>query len=92
MMKIIFKHSHLCPISRAAKREMDALLENNEQAFEYEFVNVVENRERSNEIEQKYGIPHQSPQVIILDENDKVLWHESHRAINANTIREAINI
>lgn len=91
-MKIIFKHSHLCPISRAAKREMDALLENNEQAFEFELVNVIENRQRSNEIEQKYGIPHESPQVIILDENDKVLWHESHRSIKANTIREVINI
>ena len=91
-MKIIFKHSHLCPISRAAKREMDTFLENNEQTFEFELVNVNENRERSNEIEQKYGIPHESPQVIILDENDNVIWHESHRAIKANTIREAINI
>lgn len=91
-MKIIFKHSHLCPISRAAKRQMDALLENHEQAFEYEMVNVIENHERSDEIEQKHEIPHESPQVIILDENDKVIWHGSHRSIKANTIREAINI
>lgn len=91
-MKIIFKHSHLCPFSGAAKREIAAFLENNEQTFEYELVNVIENRERSDEIEQKYGIPHESPQVIILDENDNVIWHESHRGIKANAIREAINI
>jgi bacillithiol system protein YtxJ len=90
-MKIIFKHSTRCPISRRAKKEMDAFLKNNKQALEYEFVDVIANRERSNEIEKQYGIRHESPQIIILDDNDTVIWEVSHGAIKEKSINKAIS-
>jgi len=90
-MKIIFKHSYKCPTSRRAKKEMDAFLKNNQQALEYEFVDVIANRDRSNEIERQYGIRHESPQIIILDDNDNIIWDASHRAIKERSINKAIS-
>ncbi len=90
-MKIIFKHSTRCPTSRRAKKEMDAFLKNNKQALEYEIVDVIANRNRSNEIEKQYGIRHESPQIIILDDNDTVIWDASHRAIKEKRINKAIS-
>jgi bacillithiol system protein YtxJ len=90
-MKIIFKHSTKCPTSRRAKKEMDTFLKNNQQALEYEFVDVIDNRDRSNEIEKQYGIQHESPQIIILDNNDNVIWDASHRAITEESINNAIS-
>lgn len=89
-MKIIFKHSYKCPISRAAKREMDDYLEEKPENIEYEYVDVFEDRPRSNDIEQKYNITHESPQVIVLDDNDKVTWNASHRSITKDAIIKAI--
>lgn len=90
-MKIIFKHSTRCPISRRAKDEMDAFLKNNEGELEYEFVDVIDNRQRSNEIEEIFGIRHESPQVILLDDSGNVIWNASHRDITENSIREALS-
>jgi len=90
-MKIIFKHSTKCPTSRRAKKEMDAFLTNNKQALEYEFVDVIDNRDRSDEIEKQYGIQHESPQIIILDDDDNVTWDASHRAITEESINNAIS-
>lgn len=90
-MKIIFKHSYKCPISRRAKREMDAFLNSYKQGLEYEFVDVIDNRERSDEIAEQYGIQHESPQIIILDDKKKVIWDASHRAITEKSINKAIS-
>ncbi len=90
-MKIIFKHSYKCPISRRAKGEMDAFLKNNKKELEYEFVDVIDNRERSNEIAKQYGMQHESPQIIVLDDNKKVAWNASHGAITEKNIDKALS-
>ena len=90
-MKIIFKASYKCPISRRAKRKTDAFLKNTKQEVEYEFVDVIDNRERSNKIAEQYGIQHKSPQIIILDDNKNVIWDASHGAITEKNINKAIS-
>lgn len=90
-MKIIFKHSPLCPISRRAKDEMERFLENNKQELEYEFIDVIANRERSNEVAETHGVQHESPQVIILDDHGTVIWDASHRDITEHNVREAVS-
>lgn len=89
-MKIIFKHSPLCPVSRRAKGEIELFLEDSTQELEYEFIDVIDNRARSNEVAETYGIEHESPQVIILDDQGEVIWDASHRAITERGIREAV--
>jgi bacillithiol system protein YtxJ len=70
---------------------MDAFLKNRKQELEYEFVDVIDNRERSTEIAEQYGIEHESPQIIILDDNKNVIWNASHGAITAESINRAIS-
>lgn len=69
---------------------MEAFLQSNTIPTDYEFVDVIDNRSRSDEIESEYGITHESPQIIILDNNNKVLWSASHRAITEKSIKEAL--
>ncbi|MDQ1351296.1 MAG: hypothetical protein QG657_1598 [Acidobacteriota bacterium] len=90
-MKIIFKHSYNCPISRRAKIEMDRFLRNQNPELEYEFVDVNENRSRSNEVAERYRIQHESPQVIILGDADDVLWQASHYDITEENLTQALS-
>jgi len=90
-MKIIFKHSPLCPVSRRAKDEMERFLETNKQELEYEFIDVIANRERSKEVAEIHGVEHESPQVIVLDDRGEVIWDASHREITGPGIREAVS-
>jgi bacillithiol system protein YtxJ len=70
---------------------MDRFLKNNLLELEYEIVDVNNNRKRSNEISEIYGIRHESPQIIIIDENDHVKWHASHYSITEEHIKQAIS-
>lgn len=90
-MKIIFKHSPLCPVSRRAKDEMERFLETNKQELEYEFIDVIANRGRSNEVAEIHGVEHESPQVIVLDDRGEVIWDASHREITELSIRDAVS-
>ncbi|MCP4147993.1 MAG: bacillithiol system redox-active protein YtxJ [bacterium] len=86
-MKIIFKHSTRCPISTRAKREMDAFLKNNQGDYEFELVDVIDNKPRSAEIAEMYGIRHESPQIIILGNNNSPTWNASHGSITEESIK-----
>jgi len=89
-MKIYFKHSTRCPISAAAKSEMDSFLDHNPGKVNFELIDVISNRPRSNELAEKFGIQHESPQIILTDDNDTVLWTTSHRRITETNIINAI--
>ena len=80
---VIFKHSLTCPISAAAYDQMEA--------FEgsVSLVEVQKARELSNEIENRLGLTHASPQVIVL-RNGQVVWNASHFNINAEAVAEAV--
>lgn len=90
-MKIIFKHSYRCPISVTAKEEMDNFLKNNTKEIEYELIDVINNRNGSNEVAEEYGITHESPQIIILNKDNKVLWTASHSKIKEKKIKSVVN-
>ena len=80
---VIFKHSTTCPTSAIAYRSM--------QDFDGEIVlvEVQRARELSREIEEKTGVQHESPQVIVL-RNGQVVWDASHFQIKAAAVAEAV--
>jgi bacillithiol system protein YtxJ len=90
-MKIIFKHSTRCPISAQAKYETDNFLRHYPGEVEYELIDVINNRGRSNEVAEVYGIPHESPQILIFAENDTLIWTASHSRITEKNINSAIS-
>lgn len=81
---VIFKHSLTCPISSAAYDEMA------EFAGEVALVEVQRARELSAEIENRLGVDHQSPQVIVL-RNGQVVWNASHFKITADAVARAVS-
>lgn len=87
---LIFKHSTRCSISSMS---LDRLLRNwkvtdQEKVTPY-FLDLISNRFLSNQIENEFGIPHESPQVILIREG-KAIYDTSHYGISYHEIMEQV--
>ena len=80
---VLFKHSLTCPISAAAYDEMSAF------DGEVNLIEVQRNRELSREIENRLGVVHESPQIIVLWRG-QVVWNASHFRITAAAVAQAL--
>lgn len=80
---VIFKHSLTCPISAAAYDQMERLEER------VALIEIQRSRDLSNEIEQRLGVRHESPQVIVL-RNGQVVWNASHFKITKDAVAKAV--
>jgi thioredoxin 1 len=76
---VIFKHSSSCGISAAVHRQMTEL------DAEVNIVIVQEARDVSDEIEQRTGIRHQSPQAMVI-RNGEAVYQASHYSIDPGEI------
>jgi len=79
----IFKHSNSCGISSHVMEMVD------EVGRDVHFVIVQEDRELSNEIAERTGHTHQSPQVFVI-RNGKPIYHATHYGIDPETLEEAL--
>lgn len=82
---VIFKHSTRCIISKMALREFEAEYNLEEQFFCY-YLDLIANRNISDEIANRFGIEHQSPQILII-KNGVVVYNESHEGIDAHVLK-----
>jgi len=80
---VIFKHSLTCPISTSAFQQMKRY------EGEISLVEVQSARDLSSEIENRLGVRHESPQVIVL-RNGQVVWDASHFKITADAVADAV--
>jgi bacillithiol system protein YtxJ len=80
---VIFKHSTTCPISARAYHQMERF------EGEVDLVEIQKARELSREIQDRTGVEHETPQVIVL-RNGQVVWNASHWKIKAETVAEAV--
>lgn len=87
-MKLIYKHSPACIVSLKSKIEIDKVLKQYGQHFDYEFVDVIVDKRRSGEISNTYGIRHESPQVIIIDKDENPVWSAAHFRVKSEIIIE----
>ena len=81
--QVIFKHSNACGISSRAFAQM-ALLK-----YRVGFVIVQESRAVSAEIERRFGIVHETPQVLIV-RGGEALWTASHGQVRVEAILDAL--
>ncbi len=95
---LLFKHSTACPISLGAHREVqrywvsvtDAEQPQGDSAHPPLYlVKVIESRPVSNDIADRFGVQHQSPQMLFIRDGQSV-WDASHGAIIAETIKKAV--
>lgn len=84
---VLFKHSSLCGLSARARRKLNDLAGGTPPVYE---VVVQRRRELSNDIEQRFGIRHETPQVIVLHRRRPV-FDASHHRVSAETVRQAVD-
>lgn len=87
---LIFKHSTRCSVSRAVldRLERSWSSEEMERVKPY-FLDLINHRQISNAIEEKFGIEHESPQLIIL-EKEKAVYAQSHFGIRYADLKKVI--
>ena len=85
---VIFKHSTRCGISRMVlsnfERNYDLPKDSEVKLY---FLDLIANRDISNEVASRFGVRHESPQMIILKDR-QVVHHASHQSIEVERIKE----
>lgn len=81
----IFKHSTRCGISRMALRQFEKQLNIEMSSVSLYFLDLLVYREISNEIDKRFKVHHQSPQLIIL-KNGTAIHQSSHHEIDATIL------
>lgn len=87
---LIFKHSRSCSISNAALGRLERNWNLGEKVNIY-FLDLLSYRDISNAIAEKFGVQHESPQVLIL-ENGKSIYDCSHFDINFKEISKRLQL
>lgn len=86
---LIFKHSTRCNISRAALDRLERNWKTEEMGHvKPYYLDLISYRNVSNLIESQFGVVHESPQVLII-ENGKAIYDSSHLDIDYQQIRNA---
>ncbi|WP_461533558.1 bacillithiol system redox-active protein YtxJ [Sinomicrobium sp.] len=84
----IFKHSTRCGISKMVygnlQRDMDS-----STAVKLYYLDLLNHRDVSNAIATRFGIVHESPQLLLIKDG-KVVYNASHEAITASELLEQL--
>lgn len=87
---LIFKHSNACSLSAIAHEEMRRYVEKDLPVdVEFRMVVVQEARPVSNEIEERLGVRHETPQVIVV-RNGRAVWNTSHSGVTRVRVAAAV--
>lgn len=87
---VIFKHSTRCGISRMVLNQFQNNADFEEDAVFLLYLDLLAHRDISNALSEKFGVLHQSPQIIILNEG-QVVHHASHSAIVPAAVNAVID-
>jgi bacillithiol system protein YtxJ len=84
---LIFKHSTRCIISKSALDRLERNWIDEKDSFTLKpyLLDLLNHRDISNTIAQKWQIEHESPQVLII-ENEKCIYNTSHNGIDYEEI------
>ena len=85
---IILKHSTRCSISLMVKKTLEQDWNTDENTPTY-YLDLLSYRDVSNYISTALGIPHESPQILLI-EGRKCLYDASHSDIEAEDILSKI--
>jgi bacillithiol system protein YtxJ len=85
---LVFKHSTRCSISSMAHSRLERSWKDDPSVPAY-YLDLLQYRPVSNEVAQRFGVEHESPQVLLIKEG-KCIYNASHSAITADDILSAI--
>ncbi|MBO0939864.1 bacillithiol system redox-active protein YtxJ [Fibrella sp. HMF5335] len=85
---LIFKHSTTCSISAMALSRMERNWSDAAGIKPY-YLDLLAHRPISAQIAQTFGIDHQSPQVLLI-QNGECVYDASHMAISFQTLTQVV--
>ncbi|WP_310993903.1 bacillithiol system redox-active protein YtxJ [Aequorivita marina] len=85
----IFKHSTRCGISRGVLKLFEKNYNLTDDQLKLYYLDLLQNRDISNEIAGRFGIQHESPQLLVI-KNGEVVYHDSHHAIQASDLEKFV--
>ncbi len=74
---IVFKHSNRCGISSSVLRKFEKKISTSVTDRKLFYFLNVKHRDVSNEIARRFSVRHESPQLLIV-KNNEVIKHDSH--------------
>ncbi|BCY29470.1 bacillithiol system redox-active protein YtxJ [Flavobacterium okayamense] len=84
----IFKHSTRCSISRFTLKQFESEY-NIENKVDLYFLDLLNHRDVSNEIANRFQVIHQSPQLIVI-KNGVAVYDASHSDIEAEALEKYV--
>ncbi len=85
---VIFKHSTRCSISRFALKQFEKEFDLEGKVDAY-FLDLLEHRDISGEIANRFNVFHQSPQLLLI-KGGKSVYDVSHNDIDAGELKGKI--
>ena len=85
---LILKHSTRCPISTMAKSRLEMGWDLDDTQVEAYYLDLIQYREVSNYIADEFGVYHESPQALLI-EDGKCTRNASHMNIRVADLRPA---
>ena len=82
---MIFKYSTTCGISRFVLRQFEKQFDLNGKVTSY-FLDLLAYRAVSNEVAARFGVTHESPQLLLIRDG-KSVYDASHSAIGIEDLR-----
>ena len=82
---VIFKHSTRCSVSRMALKKFESEYDLEDKVDVY-FLDLLEHRDISNAIATRFGVFHQSPQLLLIKEG-KSVYNVSHSNIDVEELK-----
>lgn len=86
---VIFKHSTRCGISGMAYRNFKNDWDTTVDGIKLYYLDLLAHREVSNAIASRFGVAHESPQLLLLKDGE-VIHHTSHGNISAQQVIEVL--
>ena len=74
---VIFKHSTSCGISNMVIKRFEKLFTKEHQSIEVYYLDLLRFRSLSNEISRIFGVVHESPQILVIN-NEVLVFDASH--------------
>jgi bacillithiol system protein YtxJ len=87
---MLFKHSTTCSISHMAKMRLESKWDENVSTQIIPFyLDLKSFRDISNEISERFDVQHESPQVLLI-RNEECVYDASHMDISVDELKETM--
>lgn len=89
---VLFKHSTSCSISNMALNRLERKWNDAEMSEVKPYLlDLLANRDLSNAVAEKFGVTHQSPQILVI-KNNECVYNDSHMGISYPALKAEVEI